>query len=374
MVFTDPPYNVPINGNVSGLRIDQASGVRDGGGRDDPRPNSRLPEDHLRSPCRHTALMVRSTSSAWTGGTASSCCRAARDIYTELKNLCVWNKDNGGMGSLYRSKHELIFVFKNGTRRTSTISNSAVHGRNRTNVWDYAGVNSLHDGRLEELAMHPTVKPVALVADAILDCSQARRDRARLLRRQRHDADRGREDRPARLRDGARPGLRRRHDPALPEANRRNKRSMAEAHRTFADTERERIRREPRPIVPRGQDEGGEIMSNDGDNRLRKPPENSRFKKGQSGNPKGRPKGTKNLKTDLNEELQERSWSAKDARTKISKQRAIVKTLIRQSLEGRRARGHDAGQPDVPRPRLRRQGSGSGRTPGFRRARDPRGS
>ena len=100
---------------------------------------------------------------------------AGREVYTELKNLCVWNKDNGGMGSLYRSKHELVFVFKHGTAQHINNVELGRFGRNRTNVWDYPGVNSLHRGRLDDLAMHPTVKPVALVADAIRDCS--RRDR-----------------------------------------------------------------------------------------------------------------------------------------------------------------------------------------------------
>jgi DNA modification methylase len=96
---------------------------------------------------------------------------AGRAVYSEIKNLCVWNKDNGGMGSLYRSKHELVFVFKNG--RGPHINNIELgrHGRNRTNVWDYAGVNSFGQDRLDELSMHPTVKPVAMVADALLDCS-----------------------------------------------------------------------------------------------------------------------------------------------------------------------------------------------------------
>ena len=97
---------------------------------------------------------------------------AGDEAYTELKNLVVWNKDNGGMGCFYRSKHELVFVFKNG--RAPHINNFELgqHGRYRTNVWDYAGVNSLKAGRSEELAMHPTVKPVAMVADAIRDCSK----------------------------------------------------------------------------------------------------------------------------------------------------------------------------------------------------------
>jgi hypothetical protein len=96
---------------------------------------------------------------------------AGRSTYAELKNLCIWAKGNGGMGSLYRSRHELVFVFKNGTGAHINNVELGRHGRNRTNVWEYPGISSMGSGRLDELAMHPTVKPVALVADAILDCS-----------------------------------------------------------------------------------------------------------------------------------------------------------------------------------------------------------
>jgi DNA modification methylase len=92
--------------------------------------------------------------------------------YTELKNLCVWAKTNAGMGTFYRSQHELIFVWKSGTEPHINNFELGQHGRNRTNVWAYAGVNAMRPGRLEELAMHPTVKPVALVCDAIKDCSR----------------------------------------------------------------------------------------------------------------------------------------------------------------------------------------------------------
>jgi len=97
---------------------------------------------------------------------------AAAKPYRELKNLCVWSKTNAGMGSLYRSQHELVFVFKNG--RAPHINNVELgrFGRNRSNVWNYAGQNTFGNDRETELAMHPTVKPVALVADAILDCSK----------------------------------------------------------------------------------------------------------------------------------------------------------------------------------------------------------
>ncbi len=99
---------------------------------------------------------------------------AGRAAYAELKNLCVWNKNNGGMGTFYRSKHELVFVFKLGSGPHINNFGLGEHGRYRTNVWDYAEVNSFRRGRSEELDMHPTVKPVALVMDAIKDCSHRR--------------------------------------------------------------------------------------------------------------------------------------------------------------------------------------------------------
>jgi hypothetical protein len=97
---------------------------------------------------------------------------AGNAVYRELKNLCVWSKSNAGMGTFYRSKHELVFVWKSGTAPHINTFELGQYGRCRSNVWEYAGVNSLKPGRLEELAMHPTVKPVALVADAMKDCSR----------------------------------------------------------------------------------------------------------------------------------------------------------------------------------------------------------
>jgi hypothetical protein len=97
---------------------------------------------------------------------------AGDQVFSELKNLCVWNKSNGSMGSFYRSKHELIFVFKLGTAQHTNSFGLGETGRHRTNVWDYVGISSLGSKRRDELAMHPTVKPSALVADAIRDCSR----------------------------------------------------------------------------------------------------------------------------------------------------------------------------------------------------------
>jgi DNA modification methylase len=95
---------------------------------------------------------------------------AGTAAYSELKNICVWAKTNGGMGSLYRSQHEFVFVFKSGTAPHINNVELGKHGRYRTNVWSYAGVNSFGGDRAD-LTLHPTVKPVAMVADAIRDCS-----------------------------------------------------------------------------------------------------------------------------------------------------------------------------------------------------------
>ena len=97
---------------------------------------------------------------------------AGESAFSELKNLCVWNKTNGGMGTFYRSKHELVFVYKAGTAEHTNSFGLGETGRYRTNIWDYAGISSTGAERDEALAMHPTVKPVALVADAIRDCSR----------------------------------------------------------------------------------------------------------------------------------------------------------------------------------------------------------
>jgi len=95
-----------------------------------------------------------------------------RNLYGILLNLCVWNKSNAGMGSLYRSKHELFFVYKVGTAAHFNAVELGRYGRNRTNVWDYASVNTFGGSRRQDLELHPTVKPTALVADAIQDVTR----------------------------------------------------------------------------------------------------------------------------------------------------------------------------------------------------------
>jgi DNA modification methylase len=95
---------------------------------------------------------------------------AGSACYAELKNICVWAKNNGGMGSLYRSQHEFVFVFKSGIAPHINNVELGKYGRNRTNLWNYTGVNSF-GGNRSDLTLHPTVKPITMVADAIRDCS-----------------------------------------------------------------------------------------------------------------------------------------------------------------------------------------------------------
>jgi DNA modification methylase len=170
MVFTDPPYNVPIDGNVCGLGAIRHREFAMASGEMSATEFTDFLKTSLRLLAEYSADgSIHFICMDWRH--MAELLAAGAEVYSELKNLCVWNKDNGGMGSLYRSKHELVFVFKHGMAKHINNIELGRFGRNRTNVWDYPGVNSLHQGRLDDLAMHPTVKPVALVADAIRDCS-----------------------------------------------------------------------------------------------------------------------------------------------------------------------------------------------------------
>jgi DNA modification methylase len=172
MVFTDPPYNVHIDGHATGLGTIQHKDFTMASGEMSPAEFT----DFLGRVC---ALLASHS----VDGSIHFVCMdwrhlgelliAGKQAYSELKNVCVWAKDNAGMGSLYRSQHELVFVFKHGKESHRNNVQLGQYGRYRSNVWHYPGVNSFsrstEEGNL--LALHPTVKPVALVADAIMDCS-----------------------------------------------------------------------------------------------------------------------------------------------------------------------------------------------------------
>ncbi len=171
MVFTDPPYNVSIDGHVSGL-----GKVKH---REFAMASGEMSEAEFTA---FLATVFRNLADHSASGAIQFICMDWRHIgeviaaggnaYSELKNLCVWGKTNGGMGSLYRSQHELVFVFKAGTGPHINNVELGKHGRYRTNLWSYPGINAFGRTRDAELALHPTVKPVKLVADAILDCSK----------------------------------------------------------------------------------------------------------------------------------------------------------------------------------------------------------
>jgi DNA modification methylase len=97
---------------------------------------------------------------------------AGDSVYSELKNLCVWDKITAGMGSLYRSQHELVFVFKNGTAAHINNIELGVYGRYRTNIWQYKGMHASNPEAVNLLKLHPTVKPTAMIMSAILDVSK----------------------------------------------------------------------------------------------------------------------------------------------------------------------------------------------------------
>jgi DNA modification methylase len=170
-VFTDPPYNVPIDGHVSGLGETKHREFAFAAGemsKDAFTAFLKTTLGHAASACRDGAIAFVCMDWRHMGELIA----AGEAVFGELKNVCVWNKNNGGMGTFYRSKHEMVFVFKVGTAPHTNTFGLGDEGRYRTNVWDYAGVNTMKKGRMDELAMHPTVKPVALVADAILDVTK----------------------------------------------------------------------------------------------------------------------------------------------------------------------------------------------------------
>jgi DNA modification methylase len=171
MMVTDPPYNVRIQGNAMGRgRVRHREFAMASGEMSEPAFGAFL-ETFIRHAQAHSANgAIHYVFMDWRH--LPVLLNAARPLYVEWKNLLVWNKTNAGQGTFYRSKHELIAVFKHGAAPAINNFGLGAHGRYRTNVQDYPGVNGLHPARRGDLELHPTVKPVALVADLIRDCSR----------------------------------------------------------------------------------------------------------------------------------------------------------------------------------------------------------
>jgi DNA modification methylase len=170
LVFSDPPYNVPIDGHVGG-----SGAVKH---REFAMASGEMSFDQFTT---FLTSIAKNLAAYTLDGSLHFLCMdwrhcqemltAGAAAYSELKNICVWCKNNAGMGSLYRSQHEFVFVFKNGGAPHINNINLGIHGRSRSNVWSYIGANSFGRHRDELLTIHPTVKPVALVADVIKDAS-----------------------------------------------------------------------------------------------------------------------------------------------------------------------------------------------------------
>ena len=164
MVFTDPPYNVPVEGHVSGKGKTRH--------REFAMASGEMTAEAFTAFLRQVFETL--TSYAEDGSIHFICMdwrhvqevlHAAEGVYCDLKNLIVWAKDQGGMGTFYRSRHELIFAYKHGDAPHINSFELGQHGRYRTNVWQYRSASA------EELQLHPTVKPVEMIADAIRDVS-----------------------------------------------------------------------------------------------------------------------------------------------------------------------------------------------------------
>jgi 16S rRNA G966 N2-methylase RsmD len=298
MVFTDPPYNVSIkgilaaNGRVTHPEFVMASGEMS---------SEEFAEFLARALSHHASYSQQGAlhfvCMDWRH--LGELLRAGEAVYSELKNLCVWKKTNAGMGSFYRSQHELVFVYRHGDGPTINNVQLGSYGRNRTNVWEYAGQNVPTSERMQALAMHPTVKPVRLVADAILDCSK----RGGLIL----DGFAGSGTTIIAAEQTGRGGAKARPLPPTVKL--------------------------PQPSAEGSSMGRSKINRDDYAVGYGRRPQHTRFKPGRSGNPKGRSKGTKNLKTDLMEELSERITVSEGGKPKkLSKQRALLKSLLAKAI------------------------------------------
>jgi DNA modification methylase len=171
MVVSDPPYNVKIGGHAMGRGQVRHREFKMAAGEMSEAAFTRFLERFIRCSIHHSQDgSIHFICMDWRH--VPELLNAARPLYSEWKNLLVWNKSNAGQGSFYRSKHELIAVFKSGDAPHINNFGLGAEGRYRSNVLDYPSVNGLHPARRGDLENHPTTKPLALIADLIRDCSR----------------------------------------------------------------------------------------------------------------------------------------------------------------------------------------------------------
>jgi DNA modification methylase len=170
-VFTDPPYNTPTDGYVTGFeKVHHAELVMASGEMMEAEFTEFLSKTFANLKIASAPGSIHLVCVDWRH--LKELLAAAERTYTELKNVCVWVKDSGGQSSLFRNQHELVFVFKSGKTKQRNNIQLGQYGRYRTNVWQYPRVNSrCRNAEEPNLQLHPSVKPVAMVAEAIMDCT-----------------------------------------------------------------------------------------------------------------------------------------------------------------------------------------------------------
>ena len=171
MAFLDPRYNVRVHGHAGGRgRVRHREFQFASGEMTSEQFTQFLQKTLALCACHVVDGAISFVCMDWRH--ARELLEAGSAVYDELKNICVWMKTTPGQGSFYRSQHELVFVYKSGKAAHLNTFELGQHGRSRSNVWSYAGANAFRAARMDELKMHPTVKPVALIADAMRDCSR----------------------------------------------------------------------------------------------------------------------------------------------------------------------------------------------------------
>ena len=172
MAITDPPYNVKVQGHVGGKgKIKHKEFAMASGEMSSVEFTQFLKTSFDLLVANSIAGSVHTVFMDWRH--LPEIIAAGQSSYTSLLNMCVWVKNQAGMGSLYRSQHELALIYKNGTASHQNNVQLGRFGRYRTNVWQYGGIQTMRHGEEGDLlAMHPTVKPTQMIADAILDCSK----------------------------------------------------------------------------------------------------------------------------------------------------------------------------------------------------------
>ena len=248
------------------------------------------------------------------------------ELYGAMVNLVVWNKSNAGQGSFYRSQHELIGVFRVGDHPNRNNVELGQFGRNRSNVWTYAGVNTFGRGRMEALTSHPTVKPVALVADALLDCT-ARGDVVL-------DQFAGSGTTFMAADKVGRIGFGIEYEPAYVDVAIKRWQKATNLEATLADDGQsfEEVS-PPAPMRRMPMPKRKNSKSADYVVGYRRPPKETQFTAGESGNPKGRPKGSRPVGAVLQDIIQQKVSVTENGKTRrIPALEVIIRRLANDAM------------------------------------------